>query len=362
MRIFKEVGIIFIVWRLYLVIAAFIGAWWLPFRPSFPYWDTVLVGTKLPQGVWQWANFDGVHYLTLAQRGYDGFGTQVFFPLYPLLIRIVGIVFGGNYLLAGLLISNVSILVAAILLYRLILNKYNQSTARWAVVFLFAFPLSYVFGSVYTEALFLLLLLSAFYTTGIMAGFMAVMAGGTRIIGVFVGLGLVLKKNWWGVLGILGLILFSGYLFLRFGNPFLFLSAQSAFGNARSTSLATLVNPLQVIFRYLKIFVTVSYRQYDFWVALLEFLAFIFGSAVLIYASIKKIFPRDWLIFSWAALILPVLSGTLSSMPRYLIVIFPLYIWLAMIKSKTIKLGLVVTFIVLLGLFTSLFIRGYWLS
>ena len=78
---YKKIFLIFFLWRIGLLLIGFFAQSLLPFKSSFPYADTILVLTGLPSWLWSWGNFDGVHYLTLAMSGYDGFGTQVFFPL-----------------------------------------------------------------------------------------------------------------------------------------------------------------------------------------------------------------------------------------------------------------------------------------
>lgn len=325
----------FALWRLGLFVFEAAGQVLLPFKGSFPYFDSVLKGSGLPQWLWQWGNFDGVHYLTLAKSGYDGFGTQVFFPLYPILINIF-----GNSLLSALLISNLAILLAAMLLYQMTKNK-------WVVAFLFAFPTSYYFGAIYTESLFLLLVLLAFSKSKLFA----IPAGATRLAGSF------LHPLAW-----IGLGAYSLYLGVRFGRPLFFLSAQSAFANGRADSFSTLVNPLQVLFRYVKIFFLASPAHYDYWIAVLEFAAFAFGASVLTLLTFKKKISASWLVFSWLAFLLPSFSGTLSSMPRYLLTIFPFYIGLAAIKDRRLKLAILSAFSVLLAVLTALFTRGYWVS
>src|SRR4030042_3666725 len=78
--------IVFFTLRGLTLLAAIIGSRLLVFKNSFPYADSVL----LPYGqflLWSWANFDGVHYLLLAEKGYAFGLTQAFFPVYPLLIK-----------------------------------------------------------------------------------------------------------------------------------------------------------------------------------------------------------------------------------------------------------------------------------
>jgi hypothetical protein len=186
--------------------------------------------------------------------------------------------------------------------------------------------------------------------TGFWAGIANVLAGGTRLIGSFVG-----------KFSFIGLGLYMLYLWWRFDKPLFFLSAQSAFGS-RATTVTGLVTPFQTVFRYFKIFLTVNPASYDFWIAFAEISAFILGITILIWLTLKKKCPGEWLIFSWAAIIIPSLSGTLSSMPRYLITIFPIYIALALIKNKYLKLAILTVSVILLTVFTALFTRGYFIS
>lgn len=336
------VVLVFLVWRAWLFLLGAVSFRLLTFKASFPYIDPMLIASGYPQWFWHWGNFDGVHYLGIAQNGYAAAGTQVFFPLYPVLIKL-GASLIQNYFLAAFLISNLAILFAAIILYRL-------SKSKWAVLFLFAFPTSFFFGSVYTESLFLLLILSAFYLTGAAKWLFSFLAGLTRLVGAFVGA------------GIGGVIAYAFYLWQTFGNPLYFLSAQGSFANNRANSLLTLVTPPQVVVRYLKIFLTATPSHPDFLVAVLEFSAFLFGIAVLLWLTLRKKTPVSWLIFSWLALFLPTFSGTLSSMPRYLLTIFPIYLALAAIKSKEVKIVLLVLSVFLLSLLTTFFVRGYWVG
>lgn len=103
------------------------------------------------------ARWDSVWYLTIAQHGYGhDLGRAAFFPLYPMLMRWLGVVVGSD-LVAGILISLVSFAVALVLLYRLAALELGQQVARVAVLLLAFSPLAYVFSAVYSESLFLAL-------------------------------------------------------------------------------------------------------------------------------------------------------------------------------------------------------------
>jgi hypothetical protein len=112
-------------------------------------------------GVWQ--RLDTMYYLQIAMVGYSADdGTVVFPPFYPLLIRLVGTVLGGQYLLAALLISSVACVGLLVLVYRTTLAQFDAGAARRAVVYQVFFPTAYVLIAPYAESLMLWLMLLAF--------------------------------------------------------------------------------------------------------------------------------------------------------------------------------------------------------
>jgi hypothetical protein len=113
-------------------------------------------------GVWQ--RFDTLWYLRIATQGYSPEdGSMVYFPLYPLLIRLLGSIFLGNYLLAALFISNLAYIGVLFYLYKLTEIEFNSPAARRSVIYLAIFPTAFFLLAAYTESLFLLLTLAAFY-------------------------------------------------------------------------------------------------------------------------------------------------------------------------------------------------------
>jgi len=84
--VFKNIIKLFITWRLSLFLIAFVSIFLITkFGARFPYVDRVLEITNLPSWIWGFGNFDGVHYLRIAQNGYTSDYSQAFFPLFPLL-------------------------------------------------------------------------------------------------------------------------------------------------------------------------------------------------------------------------------------------------------------------------------------
>lgn len=387
--IFTRAVAYFLSWRLILFLAAFLAVLVIPvFGNRFPYVDRVLTITHLPPWVWGFGNFDGVHYLRLAQDGYVAQYSQAFFPLYPLLIRIFNFLPKGNfdtnlyvdpsYFYTGIILSSVFFVAALYFLIKLWREEYENKVPNLAVIFLLTFPTAFYFGSIYSESLFLLLAVLTFWFVRkdkfILAGIFAALASATKVQGILLGLFLAVElylkykdglKNkintfWKDIVGVaispLGLLSYMFYLGKNFGDPMYFLTAQPAFGAERSgTSFISLP---QVIYRYSKILLTVSPTNTSFWNAVLELAVTIFLIWLLIY-SFKKVRFSYWL-FALLAAILPTLTGTLSSMPRYALLAFPIIPAMVMFKKagKYIIIAQVLLELVLVGVF----IRGYWVS
>lgn len=100
------------------------------------------------------ARWDSVWYLAIAHGGYDHEAARTaFFPLYPLVLRGVGVVIGSD-LVAGVLVSLAAFAVALVLLYRLVEIDLGGEVARVTVLLVAFCPMSYFFSAVYSEALF----------------------------------------------------------------------------------------------------------------------------------------------------------------------------------------------------------------
>lgn len=355
---------LFLIWRIATFFFSYISEYFLPnFANRFPYVET-LKNYGLPHWVWAFGNFDGVHYLRIAQDGYAYQYTQAFFPIYPILIKIVSFVTLGNYLLAALLISNISFLIALIIFHKLIIKLYNSKIAFWSIIFLLTFPTSFYFGAVYTEGLFFLMIVSSFYLAqqnkNWQAAVLGLFASATRLVGVFLSLSVFTKQrgklHFAFLLVPLGLVSYMVYLQLKFNNAFYFMTAQTAFGQNRETTKIILLP--QVFYRWIN--QLLSTHGLVFANSAFELSTIIFA-IILLIIGIKTI-KKEWLIFSAFALITPTLTGSLVSMPRYLLIAFPIYIVLAQLKNTATKITIALIFTVLLFITTILFSQGYWVA
>jgi Mannosyltransferase (PIG-V) len=142
------------------------------------------VGNALGATVVRW---DAIHYIYIAQSGYKEVQDTVFFPFYPLLIKVGALIVRSD-VIAGVIISLVSFVIALMLLHRLAREELDIRAAD-ATIWLLAFaPMSLFFSAIYTESLFLALSVGALYAARHekwwIACCLAALAALTRVPGV----------------------------------------------------------------------------------------------------------------------------------------------------------------------------------
>jgi hypothetical protein len=108
-----------------------------------------------------WARWDSDFFVRIAQNGYDD-ASAAFHPLYPALIAVLGRAFFGHYILAGLVVSLLCCLGSFVLLHRLAAERLGSEGATRSVLYLAVFPTALFLQAVYSESLFLLLVLASF--------------------------------------------------------------------------------------------------------------------------------------------------------------------------------------------------------
>ena len=112
-----------------------------------------------------WHHWDTGAYLDIARNGYTAVGDErlelVFFPLYPLLMRLASPLTGGDVFSGGILVSLACASLCGALLYDLCRVQWEEETARLSLAYFLLNPLSVFLGCVYTEPLFICLTLAA---------------------------------------------------------------------------------------------------------------------------------------------------------------------------------------------------------
>lgn len=343
---------------------------------GFPYGGAIYERYNLPYVLSAMANFDGVHYTNIAYESYHTYD-QAFFPFYPILVRGFGYILGGNHVLSGIIISLVSGYIGLRLFFKLLSEKYDKKFAKKVVLLLLAFPTAFYFQAIYNESLFLAVVVGCLFALHKKkywwVGILAALASFTRIQGVFLVIPIFIelflikkktKKLWLLLLtpGI-GLAVYMVYLYITTGDPLFFFTSQPSFGANRSTNIVLLP---QVYYRYLKIFITAQ-PNFQYFVAVLEFIFFtitFIGSLFVGYkAYVKKnMFEFGLALFSLAYIILPTLTGTFSSIPRYALLAIAIYFIPARLKNKTLLYSIVTISLSLQVLLLSLFARGYFVG
>ncbi len=378
----------------------------IPYLGFFPYGE-IATQYNLTDLFTKLANFDGVHYLMIAKQGYAQY-QQAFFPLYPILIDYISPLFLNNFLLTGLVISNVSFLLGLYIFskyLKILFNNKQQSNNLPAgrqgltistILFLLFFPTSFFFTAVYTEGLFFLLFIGTLFFLKkdrlYLAAIFALLASLTRLIGVFLIIFFIFKlirnlprrqagwklkiRNFVLVFAafspLVGLVLYSLYLWQTTGDPLFFLNSQWAFGANRRSNLILLP---QVYYRYFNIFITARWN-FQYFISVFEFITFNFVFIILILDLIKNLklknsylpagrknFARISLsLFSITNLLLPTFTGTFSSVPRYVLFSLSFFIFLAEIKSSPLKIVIALVFLILHIVMLGFFSQGYFIS
>jgi hypothetical protein len=141
--------------------ALFALYWFEPHRhPNADRWDRPILH-DLGSFTDVWARWDSAFFLQIAEHGYDR-ASAAFYPLYPALVAVLGRVLFGHYVVAGIVVSLAAAAGAFLLLQRLAEERLGVDGARRAVLYLALFPMALFLQAVYSESLYLLLVLAAF--------------------------------------------------------------------------------------------------------------------------------------------------------------------------------------------------------
>jgi mannosyltransferase PIG-V len=325
------------------------------------------------------ARWDSVWYLAIAQGGYDHDPPRTaFFPLYPLLMRGLGVVIHSD-LIAGVLISLVAFGIALVVLYRLVALELDNERARITVMLIAFCPMAYFFSAIYSESLFLALSVGCIYQarTGRWAGagLLGGLAAASRNSGVILLVPVVLmylygptedrrraagatraRAGWrvlvprhrigpslaWLMLIPAGLGVYVGWLALKTGNGLAPFHAQETwfrhfagpFGGIWEGTVAALDglrqlihgppppvyftkaggNPLTVAGQNLMLFASLVVGVTAL-IGVFRRLPFAYGAYALVSLAVTLSYP--------------VTPQPLASLPRYELVLFPLFMWAA---------------------------------
>jgi len=358
--------------RLFVAFGVFLGRKFFSFAPAFH-------NNNLEAAWWEsLMRWDAGHYVNIAVNGYnylpDGKMYNVgFFPLYPLLIKVIVNLLGVSPAIVGLVLSNVSFLLALLLLRRYT-EKYHPDADPDLVILLMAFhPFGVFFSSVYNESLFLLLCVSAFamFRAGkmIASACALFLMGATRLPGLFVLATMgsyhlfsrVVRLNkkaldvnarelqrlvLWALLSASGFLLFVSYQQFTFGYWDAFIRVQAAFERHPIGSFSALFHEMDLD----------PYHIMN-----------ILPAAAVLVLSLVFLFLKNYRLYSlWGFLVVlvPLSTGSFGGMTRYSMVFFPLVIFGSSLLKKIPLLRdiTIMACSAALTIFAALFVRSYFLG
>lgn len=374
---FKKIFTAYVFWRLLLFVFSILAIYIIPFRKAFTAFN---YGTLPPYHLFIWGNFDGYHYMKIAQIGYLPH-LYPFFPLFPLLIRFFVRVLDVHWWLrAGQLVSNISFILSLYIVYKLTLLDGKKFLIPLIFLIIFFYPTSFYYTAVYNDSLFFLLATTTIYFARKRAWIIASVFGALATLTRLNGLALIfligfeylsttksfkqitpkriLKDSIYAVLLIP--LAFAGFLFHIHKISGNFMNVFSAMAQWNQDKVTF---PLQVVWRYMKIFALVSPQQLIYWIAVLEFASVVLYLFLLIY-SFKKVRFSYWIFFA-VSILIPSLTGTFAGMPRYGLHLYPFFLSLALFLEKRSEVFRIIWFAIcflLLFLLVSLFTRGYFVS
>lgn len=368
--------------RLLLLFVGFLSRYILPIYPD----QTEIVkatGSLFSQNrlIDMWARWDSGWYLYIIKNGYsrgDSFEIQSnlpFFPGYPALVKFFtlfvpsSLLTDGVIIAIGVVLSNILLLVSLVFLYK-IAQKISDSkrVADVTIWFILAFPSSFFLSSFYTESLFLCLsavgywaaLQRKWWLACIMVSLVAI----TRNIGIFLVIPVLYEymksKNfsfqkvdlsilWFGVIPI-GLGVFFWYLYTLTGDFLAAIKVQEAWGRVAADPVTSLLFPT------------------NFWLHITPIDQFFVVSALVVCWRMftQKVLEngRILAIYSFLLCVPTLFTGTLDSFTRYILVVFPLFIYWAYVThdNKRFATGAIVVFLVVQLLYFGLFSQFYWVG
>lgn len=344
---------------------------------SVPGWPA----TPLPDPGWHnlftvWERFDALWFLRIADQGYRASdGSAAFFPLYPLLVRLVSGVLGGRPLAASLLVSNAALLGALTFLYDLTRAEISDAAARTTVVLVCTFPSAFFLFAPYSESTFLLLAVLALWAARrerwALAGAAGFGAALTRNIGAVVALALLVEaiQRWregervWvpGVAAAfgagLGTLAYLAFWQVKTGDWLAPIHQQANWERVFSWPWSTLVEGTRTAFRYVGN-TNGAYWLID-WLLVLPVLA----------ASLLALTRYRWAfrVYLWGGLLAPlsfIFEGRpLMSMPRFVLPLFPAFwVMAAVLERRRVPRSAVAAVGAAgLGLLVPLFVNWYYI-
>jgi Gpi18-like mannosyltransferase len=322
--------------------------------------------------------WDAGWYIDIARDGYEWTGageeSVAFFPLFPILLKAILLIIPDSMLYLSAVLLNHAIFFVALLPVWLYAYRFGgRPVAQRTLLLLCLFPTAFFFNAVYTESLFLLLsaiaLLALHKSHYLIAGTVGFLTSLTRPTGVLLGLPFLIQlwrnrtddwkqsvvNGWPIVLVPAGLAAYMGYLWYAFGRPLGFLEVQEAWGHVQMLPTTAIIES----FRYL---IETEVRDVFYVMGAVNTFLTVWA-LVMAFVIIRS----DSLgsSFAFAAVLMPLAAGVESmpvvSMARYVLILFPLFIPMAIwARNWSIQALIIAAFLPTHIMLAALFVRWYW--
>jgi hypothetical protein len=341
------------------------------------------------------ARWDMPWYFGIATDGYrvlsDNSRDQqniVFFPAYPMLMRVAGRLLGGTsiaFVIGGTLVSFVAFFWALIYLFRLAREMLgDDGRAKYALWLVATYPFAWFYSAIYTESLFLLGATGAFYhfrrRDWLKAAAWGLLVGLTRPNGAFLSipLAVVALAPWlpaWLYGGApaapeshaerrtpqalvtamataampgVGVLLYSAYIWMLTGDPLRWAEGHAAWGR-EYRGLGVLVSDRYTWLANEGLYAYSSQVPAD----LLNALGALF---VLIAAvPVARRLGLAYAVFILVNILPPMAAGGMLSIGRFSSVLFPAFIWFASVVPERQRSGWLASFMALQAFGAALF-------
>ncbi len=341
------------------------------------------------------ARWDMAWYFGIATGGYRVLSNNprdqqniVFFPAYPMLMRVAGRLLGGEasaFVIGGTLVSFGAFFWGLTYLFRIARDMLaDDDRARYAVWLIAAYPFAWFFSAIYTEALFLVGAVGAFYhfrrSELLRAGLWGLLVGLTRPNGCFLSIPLGVaaispwlptwiagggdtspdrdpsRRNAKALLSALcaaampgiGVLLYSAYVWRLTGHPLAWAEGHAAWGR-EYRGLSVLVSDRYAWLANDGVYAYTSQVPGDLVNAL--------GALFVLVAAwpVARRLGLAYSVFILVNILPPMAAGGMLSAGRFSSVLFPAFVWFATVVPERHRSGWLASFMAMQAFGAALF-------
>ncbi|MFI5272372.1 MAG: hypothetical protein ACHQ4H_04980 [Ktedonobacterales bacterium] len=336
------------------------------------YHRTFAAHIRLLDPLHRWGTQDGYLFTLVAAQGYHVWWHAMMWPAIPGLEHLLAPIFGGDYVIAGMVASNAAFFGTLVALRALTARELGAEAARRAALYLAIFPTAFYFFAPYSESLFLLLSIGTFAALRsrrwLLAGVIGCLAMLTRSAGALLVIPFAVEfffawragaARWWQGVWV-ALIpaaagIFSGYLALEHDDPLAYVHSGAYWGHTLHWPWESLLVSAQELLHHSHAnSITLTHLALN----LVTVLAFI----ALVVVVLRRL-PLSYGLYS-AAIVLYFLSlgqsqalFMVTGNGRYVLMVFPAFMLLgAWGRKRWLDQALLITMPALLALLTAHFL------